>query len=82
MQRRPAPPPRAPDSSLPKRLSRALPLIRCGAAFLVCWAITCLLLREVQPLPPVPQVKEKLEWLAAAPEEYDTLFIGSSRVRR
>ncbi|MGV3530875.1 MAG: hypothetical protein ACO1QR_00790, partial [Chthoniobacteraceae bacterium] len=47
-----------------------------------CWAITCLLLREVQPLPPVPQVKEKLEWLAAAPEEYDTLFIGSSRVRR
>ena len=58
------------------------PLLRCAIAFVACWLITCLLLRTLQPLRDVPQVREKLEWLAAAPEAYDTLFVGSSRVRR
>ena len=31
------------------------------------------------PFPPVPAVKGKLDWLAQHGDEYDTLFIGSSR---
>jgi hypothetical protein len=43
----------------------------CGG----CWAI-----REASPFPDVLAVKQKLEHLAAHHDEYDTLFLGSSRI--
>lgn len=41
-----------------------------------------LALWSVLPMPDVPEVRAKLAWLAAHGNEYDTIFIGSSRVRR
>ncbi|HYR58777.1 MAG TPA: hypothetical protein VEO95_09120, partial [Chthoniobacteraceae bacterium] len=43
----------------------------CG----VCWGI-----REALPFPDIMLVKPKLDHLAAHHDEYDTLFIGSSRI--
>ena len=40
-----------------------------------CWAI-----REALPFPEVPAVKSKVEYFAAHHDDYDTLFLGSSRV--
>ena len=51
------------------------------AAFLLGLVSVCVAIHACMPLPDVPQVKVKLQWLAAHPEEYDTIFIGSSRVR-
>jgi hypothetical protein len=45
-----------------------------GGAALAIWAVL--------PMPDVPEVRAKLKWLAAHGSEYDTVFIGSSRVRR
>ncbi|XHR30763.1 MAG: hypothetical protein ACFUZC_09405 [Chthoniobacteraceae bacterium] len=36
-------------------------------------------LNALLPFPPVPAVKEKLEWLERHGDEYDTFFIGTSR---
>src|SRR6185369_9557893 len=38
------------------------------------------LLSEIQPL--VPEAREKYAWLAGHADDYDTLFLGSSRVYR
>jgi hypothetical protein len=43
----------------------------CGG----CWAI-----REALPFPDVPLVKSKIEHLARHHDDYDTLFVGSSRM--
>ncbi len=53
-----------------------------SSAFLLGWLLTCLLLRALRAMPEVPQVTEKLEWLSSAGANFDTLFVGSSRVRR
>jgi hypothetical protein len=37
---------------------------------------------EIAPLAGVPVAQEKFTWLAAHADEYDTLFIGSSRIYR
>jgi hypothetical protein len=39
-------------------------------------------LAEIQPLATVPVLREKSAWLAAHADDYDTLFIGTSRIYR
>ena len=41
---------------------------------------SCVLLRHGLPFPPVPVVREKIEQLARCGDDYDVLFLGSSRV--
>ncbi len=62
------------------RLLSILRGARCLVLFVlglcaVCWAI-----REALPFPAVPLVKVKLEYLAKHHDDYDTLFLGSSRI--
>jgi hypothetical protein len=59
-------------------ISRAFSILIFFAALLGSGA----LLSEVQPFAIVPEVREKYAWLAGHIDEYDTLFIGSSRVYR
>lgn len=53
-----------------------------AACFAAGLALGCMAIASVLPLPDVPQVKEKLEWLRAHRGDYDVLFLGTSRVRR
>ena len=46
-----------------------------GAAF----TLTCMALHAVLPLPDIEEVSDKLRFFAAHQDEFDTLFIGSSR---
>jgi len=67
-------------------LPRPLPsfwrsLLNCGV-FAAGLIGGCLLTHTVAPFPNVPDVSTKLAWLKAHRDDYDTLFIGSSRVRR
>jgi hypothetical protein len=52
---------------------------RNAAAFLAGLLIVGVAIHGRVPLPEVPQVTEKLRWLAQ--KRYDTIFLGSSRVR-
>lgn len=50
--------------------------------FLAGLVLGCGAIQRALPLPDVPQVKEKLEWLRQHRGEYSALFLGTSRVRR
>ena len=72
---------------VPGRGSGALPGAMCRqtlnfAAFVSGFAlVACALTAGIPPVRPQP-IAAKLEWLAAHGEQYDTFFIGSSRVYR
>jgi len=51
------------------------------ALFLVAFAGTCGLLHSRLPFPPVPEVAPRFRYFAEHKDEFDTIFIGSSRVR-
>lgn len=53
-----------------------------AASFAAGLALGCVAIASALPLPEVPQVKEKLEWLRAHRGDYTALFLGTSRVRR
>jgi len=53
-----------------------------SAIFLVAFISTCALLGRYLPFPDVPDVRAKIEHLARHGDEYDVLFIGSSRVHQ
>ncbi len=55
-------------------------LLRSGGAFAAAFGLACTALRQVVPLEGVAIIREKLDWFAAHRDEFDTLFIGSSRV--
>ncbi|MDR3406447.1 MAG: hypothetical protein P4L99_28440 [Chthoniobacter sp.] len=52
-----------------------------GVMFLAAFVTTCVLLRRSLPFPEVPVVRAKLGHLARHGDEYDVLFVGSSRVQ-
>jgi hypothetical protein len=52
-----------------------------GAIFLLAFALSCGVLGRWLPFPEVPVVREKVEHLARYGDDYDVLFIGSSRVQ-
>ena len=51
-------------------------------AFLVAFGLMCWAIRSILPFPPVPVVHFKVAHLAKHIDDYDTLFIGSSRIYR
>jgi hypothetical protein len=59
----------------------AMVALNC-AIFALTASAVCLLIHPQLPIPAVPEVQAKLEWLKAHPDEYDTLFIGTSRIYR
>jgi hypothetical protein len=52
----------------------------CFALFVVGLCAGCWAIHEALPFPDVPLVKPKIEHLAAHHDDYDTLFLGSSRI--
>ena len=63
-------------------LSKSLAFLINFAAFLAAFALVCAGIGAVLPEPKVPVVTTKLDWMAERGDEYDTLFIGSSRTHR
>ena len=51
-----------------------------AAAFLLGLCLTCWVIRINLPVPKVPAVQAKLAHLAEHINDYDTLFLGSSRI--
>ena len=43
---------------------------------------TAAVVRSFMPFPPIPGIRDKIEWFAKNGDRFDTLFIGSSRVYR
>ena len=62
--------------------ARALRAFVNAAVFLIAMLCAARFLERVLPPAPVPQFSEKLAHFAAHKDEYDTLFIGSSRTFR
>ena len=60
-------------------LSKTLALLGNFAAFIAAFALVCAGIGAVLPEPRVPTISSKLDWLAEHGDEYDVLFIGSSR---
>jgi len=60
--------------------SHPLRLLLLGLFFAAGLFGTSLLIGVRLPFPRIAIVSEKVDWLEAHGEEYDTLFIGSSRV--
>ena len=48
----------------------------------VTFVLTCLCLHALLPFPQIPDVTPKLEYFAAHKDEFDILFVGSSRIYR
>ncbi len=57
-------------------------VVRNAAAFSIFLALTGLLINRSLPIPSIPTVQAKLERIKEAPDKYNTLFIGSSRIYR
>lgn len=54
-----------------------------NVAIFAAAALTCgEFIRRRLPFPPVPTVQPKVEWLRVHGDEYDTFFVGSSRIYR
>lgn len=62
------------------RISRFLQFGALLAAYLGAFTATCILIARFLPFPDVPVVRAKIEYLASHRHQFDTLFIGSSRV--
>jgi hypothetical protein len=60
--------------------SRWLCCLLNGASFTLALAVSCVVLARLLPFPEVPLVKDKIEYLARHGDEFDVLFVGSSRV--
>ncbi len=52
----------------------------CTAGFILGLGVGCAAIREALPFPDVPLVRAKLEHFAVHHDEYDALFLGSSRI--
>lgn len=68
--------------SLPPSFTRCLRGLAVALAFVGGLTSGAWVLGKMQPLADVPSVREKLAHFAAHADDYDTLFIGSSRVYR
>ena len=66
----------SPISRRPARHNRVLPVVVFLGALVASWAV----LGRCLPFPAVPVVREKVEQLSHYGDEYDVLFIGSSRI--
>jgi hypothetical protein len=51
-----------------------------GAVFLGAWAGISFVAGRLLPFPNVPDAGEKFHWFAARKDEFDTIFVGSSRM--
>ena len=51
-----------------------------GVMFLATFAASCGVLGRCLPFPEIPLVRDKIEYLARHGDDYDVLFLGSSRV--
>ncbi len=51
-----------------------------AVVFLGALILSCLLFNRWMPYPPIPNAGEKVEYLHLHGDEYDTVFVGSSRV--
>ncbi len=60
-------------------LSKTLALLGNFAAFIAAFTLVCAGVGALLPEQKVPIVSTKLDWLAEHGDDYDTLFIGSSR---
>jgi hypothetical protein len=54
----------------------------CLLCFVLSFGLVCLGIGRKLPFPNVPTVRPKLDWLAAHGDEFDVLFVGSSRVQQ
>ena len=64
-------------------IARLISILRgalCLVVFILALGGGCWAIREALPFPDVPLVKAKIEHLAARRDDYDTLFLGSSRI--
>lgn len=61
--------------------SRRAALAHLGL-FTLSFVVACGLIRYLLPAPDVPVLSEKLEYFHTHRDEYDTLFVGSSRIFR
>src|SRR5687768_2024254 len=68
------------DVVVPLRRPRWVGSIACVAVFLVAFFGAAAAIRALLPFPPVPVVETKIRYLRSHVNEYDTLFVGSSRV--
>ncbi len=62
------------------RVCRVLHFGALLTAYLGSFTATCTLIARFLPFPDVPVVRTKIDYLAAHRHQFDTLFIGSSRV--
>lgn len=63
-------------------LTKTLASVGNFAAFIGAFVLVCAGIGAMLPEPQVPFVSQKREWLAEHGDEYDVLFIGSSRTYR
>jgi hypothetical protein len=61
-------------------LKRSLRPVLCFAAFALAFAAACGAIQRALPLQNIPAVWQKLAHLSARGGDYDTIFIGSSRI--
>ena len=64
-------------------MNRLLTLLRgfvCLAVFAAVFGTVCHFIHEALPFPDVPIVRQKLERFTARPDDFDTIFVGSSRI--
>lgn len=67
------------DLSVPKLPVRPVRALANAALFLITCAAVCLLLGRFAPFPEVPGIFPKWEWFKKQRDEFDVLFVGSSR---
>ena len=63
-----------------KRLASILRGFACFAVFAAVFGTVCHFIHEALPFPDVPIVRQKLQQFTARPDDFDTIFIGSSRI--
>jgi len=54
----------------------------CVLCFFLGLVVACLAIGRCLPFPDVPGIRQKLDWLAAHGDDFDVIFIGSSRVEQ
>ena len=60
-------------------LASAVRAVRDGVIFLVCGALVCVAIQRCLPFPQPAGIYQKYEFFAQHRDEYDALFLGSSR---
>ena len=63
-----------------KRLLTILRGLACLAVFAAVFGTVCHFIHKALPFPDVAIVRQKLERFTARPDDFDTIFVGSSRI--